>query len=147
MLDTVQIMFWHSWVCIEKLVRRKVHGKHFGAPPFYRLVGENTATHPLLYRTRKSVDAVEVFIEAASEGLLWRLGIEVDRQETKWFGGSIGEEFVKLRQLHIRPNFLMDLLQLILVFQFEQAQEGAVLTNRTRQSIHGTIGLHQHRDG
>ena len=53
MLDTVQIMFWHSWVCIEKLVRRKVYGKHFGAQPFYRLVGENTATHPLLYEPEK----------------------------------------------------------------------------------------------
>ena len=119
MFDAVQIVFLHSWVCVELLVCRKVHRKHFRAPPFYRLVGENTATHPLLYRTRKSVGGVEVFIEAASEGLLWRLGIEVDRQKSEWFGGGIGEEFVKLLQIYIRTNLLMNFLQLVQVFQLE----------------------------
>ena len=81
---------------------------------------ERTPRRIFTLLSRKSVGGVEVFIEAASEGLLWRLGIEVDRQKSEWFGGGIGEEFVKLLQIHIRTNFLMNLLQLVLVFQFEQ---------------------------
>ena len=122
--------------CVEKLVRRKVHGKHFGAPPFYRLVGENTATHPFTLRKQKKCRALsrEVFIEAASEGLLWRLGIEVDRQKSEWFGGGVGEEFVKLLQIHIRTNLFMNFLQLILIFQFEQTQQCMAIAARTEAS-------------
>ena len=65
----------------------------------------------------------------------------------QWFGGGIGEEFVKLLQIHIRTNLLMNFFQLVLIFQFEQTQQGTILTNRTRQSTHGTIGLHEHCNG
>ena len=73
----------------------------------------------------------EVFVEAATEGLLGLLWIKIDDKKPIRLACGILKELVKAIQIHIASNLLVDLLELVLVLQLEQAEKRAVLTNRS----------------
>ena len=73
----------------------------------------------------------EVFVEAATEGLLGLLWIKIDGKKPVRLACGILKELVKAIQIHVTPNLLVYLLELVLVLQLEQAEECAVLTNRS----------------
>ena len=88
----------------------------------------------------------EVFIEAATEGLLGLLWIKIDGKKPVRLAGCILKELVKAMQIHIASNLLVYLLELVLILELEQAEERAVLTNWSWQPAYGAIGLHEHRN-
>ena len=81
----------------------------------------------------------EVLVEAASEGLLGLLWIKINSKESVGLAGCILKELVKTIQIHITSDLLVYLLELVLVLELEQAEECAVLTNRSWQSTYGAI--------
>jgi len=89
----------------------------------------------------------EVLVEAATEGLLGLLWIEIDGKKPVWFARGVLKELVKAIQIHIASDLLVYLLELVLVLELEQAEECAVLSNRSWQPTYGAIGLHKHRNG
>ena len=88
----------------------------------------------------------EVLVEAATEGLLGLLWIKINGKKPVRLAGCILKELVKAIQIHITSDLLVYLLELVLVLELEQAEERAVLTNRSWQSTYGAIGLHEHRN-
>ena len=86
----------------------------------------------------------EVFVETATEGLLGLLWIKIDGKKPVRLAGGILKELVKAIQ--IASNLLVYLLELVLVLELEQAEECAVLTNRSWQPAYGAIGLYEHRN-
>ena len=89
----------------------------------------------------------EVFVEAATEGLLGLLWIKINGKKPERFARGILKELVKAIQIHVTPNLLVYLLELILILELEQAEKRAVLTNRSGQPAYGTIGLYEHCNG
>ena len=63
----------------------------------------------------------EVFVEAATEGLLGLLWIKINSKESVGLAGCILKELVKAIQIHIASNLLVYLLQLVLVLELEKA--------------------------
>ena len=84
----------------------------------------------------------EVFVEAATEGLLGLLWIKINSKESVGLAGCILKELVTTIQIHITSDLLVYLLELILILELEQAEERAVLTNRfvAACSSHESIG-------
>ena len=89
----------------------------------------------------------EVLVEAAPEGLFGLLWIKINSKESVGLAGCILKELVKTIQIHITSDLLVYLLELILILELEQAEECAVLSNRSWQPTYGAIGLHEHRNG
>ena len=67
------------------------------------------------------------------------LGIEIDCQKPIWLARGVLKELVKAIQIHITPNLLVYLLELVLVLELEQAEKCAVLTNRSWEPAYGAI--------
>ena len=88
----------------------------------------------------------EVFVEAATEGLLGLLWIKINSKESVGLARCILKELVKAIQIHIASDLLVYLLELVLVLELEQAEECAVLTNWSWQPAYGAIGLYEHRN-
>ena len=89
----------------------------------------------------------EVLVEAAPEGLFGLLWIKIDGKKPVRLAGGILKELVKTIQIHITSDLLVYLIVLILFLELEQAEECAVLSNRSWQPTYGAIGLHEHRNG
>ena len=60
---------------------------------------------------------------------VWTFRIEIDGQEPVRLTCSVLKQLVKPLQVHIATDLLMNLLQLILVLELEEAQERAVLAD------------------
>ena len=71
----------------------------------------------------------KVLVEAAPEGLFGLLWIKIDGQKPIWLTCSVLKQLVKPLQVHIAPDLLVYLFQLVLVFELEEAQERAVLAD------------------
>ena len=119
----------------------------FRVHAFDGFVGKDTASHGLLVYLMDTIKfSGEVFVEAASEGLLGLLWIEIDGKKPIRLARGVLKEFVKTTQIYITSNLLVNLLELILILELEQAEECAVLTNRSWQPAYGAIGLYEHRN-
>ena len=80
------------------------------------------------------------------EGLFGLLWIKIDGKKPVRFARGVLKELVEATQTYITPNLLVDLFELILILELEQAEKCAVLTNRSWQPTYGAIGMHEHRN-
>ena len=120
----------------------------FRVHAFDGFIGKDTASHVLLVYLMGTIKfSGEVFVEAATEGLLRQLWIKIDGKESVGLARGVLKEFIKAIQIHIASNLLVDLLELVLVLELEQAEKRAVLTNRSWQPAYGAIGLYEHCNG
>ena len=71
----------------------------------------------------------QVLVEAATEGMVSIFRIEIDGQEPVRLTCSVLKQLVKPLQGHVATDLLVYLLQLVLVFELEEAQERAVLAD------------------
>ena len=147
-LDTREFVLWHvDAILIHELVRSKVGRKMFRVHAFDGFIGKDAASHCLLVYLLDTIKSLGgVLVEAATEGLLGLLWIEIDGKKPVWFARGVLKELVKAIQIHIASDLLVYLLELVLVLELEQAEKCAVLTNRSWQPAYGAIGLYEHRD-
>ena len=75
----------------------------------------------------------EVFVEAATEGLFGFPWIKIDSKKPIRLACGVLKEFIEAIQIHVTPNLLVYLLELILILELEQAEKRAVLTNQSWQ--------------
>ena len=122
-LDARQSVLWNICAILEdELMRAKVGWEMLWVHALDRFIGEYATTHGCLFPYASDKNSLrQVFIEAATEGLVGTFGIKIDGQEPVRLACRVLKQLVEAIQVHIASNLLVYLLQLVLVLELEKA--------------------------